>query len=143
MNQTSKEIRRSLKVFNNNVGILKSVSRSAVLKDKLFFIPTVMDLKEMADKWYQWMMETKVRHTGNNGRFDCDNFAGLAANMIKFWHHQRSTGDEEEYMIFPCALKEKHTINIIKTEAGIWFMEPQTSECWSQINNPQNVIHVG
>lgn len=153
---TSNEIRSQLKqAFDAGKSIFSpKVGKTAILKDKIYYTPSILDFRKKSAKTRNIMAgilsvnveNLESMHTGNSGIFDCDNFAALFSAIIKTVHFNESREmdlQSDEYAVFSCHIKPAHVINICFTDSGIWFIEPQTGDCWSIKEQKPEVKFIG
>jgi hypothetical protein len=110
---------------------MPKVGKTALLKDRGFYVPTLFDLRrrvnmarfEMAQISRVPLSELAEIHTGQNGRRDCDNYAaeGCAILKAQFDADCREHGwDHQEYGIHEMSRADmNHTQALCLTQA--WF----------------------
>ena len=77
----------------------------------------------------------------SENQFDCDDFAGTVCSLINIIDAKRGKS-EQAYPVFPCALKENHTVLICYSN-GIKFGDPQNGTTWTPEEYKTNVIFIG
>jgi hypothetical protein len=129
---TSSELRHKLRIFDT---FFHKVSSRALLKDRVY------DPSKPFEADFAEAMTTLSTLSYVPEEFDCDDFAEAACALIKIANLQRGTTGKA-YPVFPCALKENHTIVIFVGDT-IRFGEPQTGQTWGIDESKPNVIFVG
>lgn len=133
MNVSSKHIREKLRVFDGKWPWGK-VSTNALLRDTGYWLPLYEDLEskvvsarhENAMIFNVGINELPQLHTGNNGIWDCDNYAILGCYLVKAFHAsecRKNSTNAMEYAIFPMSRSDiNHTQAICLTDDNGWYV---------------------
>lgn len=154
MNVTSDLFRKELSVFDR--GFFNKVSKSALLRDRGYYVLTPEDLKvrvanaraKMAEILGVSIDQLPEIHTGANGRFDCDNYAILGGQIMNAqWDREcRESGDEMKKQLADLPLSRKdidHTQSLCLTTEGFFIVEWITGEVWPATENNPEILLVG
>lgn len=154
MNVSSDKVRQELRTFDGGIFGPK-ISKTALLRDGQYFVPTPEDMKFLVGSARQRMATLLAVKVGDlatiwedNGRWDCDNYAILGCAMIKALHDVRcrleGRKDDAEYAIWPVARADmEHTQALCLTMDGWYFIEFMTGESWSMREFKPELLIVG
>ena len=138
MNVSSSEVRDKFKIFDT---LFNRVSAKALLRDEAFSLfknrqsleREVRQARlEMARILKVSIEDLPTVHTGENGRFDCDDYAALGISILKAMHDVecRQTGSADEARAcWSMSRKDvDHTQGISIGEDGLFIIEWITGE---------------
>lgn len=134
MNVTSQEVRKRLQIFDT---FFDKQSKKALLRDRQYWLGTGDDLKsrvhmarmEMASDLHVTIEDLPYIHTGNNGRYDCDNYSIHGCSVLKaqwdaYCRENPAYADAEEYAIWPMSRADMpHTQAIALTKNYTYLIE--------------------
>jgi hypothetical protein len=98
------------------------------------------------DKFYPWFHEELTRYGVSewNKKFDCDDFAAFFRILAQICH-KKSKGSTDGLAVGEIHYDQEntgpHAINVVLTEKGPIFIEPQTGEQLILTKNEQNSIY--
>ena len=138
MNVSSSEVRDRFKIFDT---LFNRVSAKALLRDRAFSLflnrvalerEVLLARLEMARILKVAIFDLPKIHTGENGRFDCDDYAALGTSILKALHdvecRQMSATDEARACWEMSRKDADHTQGIAICEDGLYIIEWITGE---------------